>query len=212
MRPERWETTMKIIEDGRAPNPRRVRVFLAEKGVSLPFEQIDIMKGDHRSADFRRLNPMERVPILVLDDGETLSETMAICRYFEALHPDPPLFGESALGRARVEMWNRRMEFELLFPIAQIVRHGVAAMAPLEQPQVADWAEANKPRVARMLAYLDGELRHRPYIAGDAFTVADITAMVAIDFLRVARIRPEPELAHLARWREAVSARPSAKA
>lgn len=203
---------MKIIEDGRAPNPRRVRIFLAEKGVSLPFEQIDINKEEHKAAGFGALNPMQRVPVLILEDGAALTESVAICRYFELLNPEPPLMGRGALDQARVEMWNRRMELNLFFPVAHVFRHSHPAMARLEQPQVPAWAEANRPRVIEMLQLLDNELASRPFIAGDRYTIADITALVAIDFMKPARLKRPENLQHLQRWHEAVSSRPSAKA
>ncbi len=203
---------MKIIEDRRAPNPRRVRIFLAEKGIAIPYEQIDIMKGGHREPGFTALNTAQRVPVLILDDGTAISETMAICRYFEAVSPEPPLFGQTPMEIARIEMWNGRAEFELLFPIAQVVRHGVPAMAVLETPQCPDWAEANRPRVAAALALFDAELRQRPFLAGEAFSVADITALVAVDFMRAGRMTRPDELTGLNQWHERVSSRPSAKA
>lgn len=203
---------MRIIEDRRAPNPRRVRIFLAEKGLSIPFEQLDLMKEEHKTENFKSLNPSLRVPVLVLDDGTAISETMAICRYFEALQPDPPLFGSDARSIAIIEMWNRRMEFELMLPAMQAARHGVPAMAVLEHPQLADWAEVNRSRAAAMFARLDAEFKDRPFLAGEVFSVADITAFVALDFLRVVRLRRPEELVHLNRWHEAVSSRPSAKA
>ncbi|MDZ4792637.1 MAG: glutathione S-transferase [Hyphomicrobiales bacterium] len=203
---------MKIIEDRRAPNPRRVRMFLAEKNVAMTYEQIDIMQGDHRQPGFSALNPRQRVPVLVLDDGTVISESVAICRYFEALHPNPPLFGEGAMGQVMVEMWSRRVELELFYPIANAVRHGVAAMAPLESLQLADWAEMNRKRVILMLSYLNDELSGRAFIAGDSFTIADITALAAIDFMRAGRIRRPEELTHLNHWHAEVSARPSAAA
>ena len=203
---------MKIIEDGRAPNPRRVRVFLAEKGIEVPYEQIDLMALDHKKDDYTALNPLQRVPGLVLDDGTTLSETMAICRYFEAMQPEPPLMGRTALEQAVIEMWQRRMELNLFFCVAQTFRHLHPAMSGLEQPQVAEWGEANRPRALDTLALLDRQLGQGPYVAGDAYSVADITAMVAVDFMKPARIERPPELANLARWYDEVSARPSAKA
>jgi len=203
---------VKIIEDRRAPNPRRVRIFLAEKGVSICFEQIDIMKGDHRETAFSGLNPRQRVPVLVLDDRTVIAESVAICRYFEALKPDPPLFGVGALEQAMVEMWNRRVELELFFPITQAVRHGVPAMASLESPQLPDWAALNRDRAMLMMGYLDGELSGRSFIAGDTFTIADITALAAIDFMRAGRIKRPEEMTHLNRWHAEVSARPSAAA
>lgn len=203
---------MKIIEESRAPNPRRVRVFLAEKGIAVPFEQVDIMKLEHRAPGFGEHNPMQQVPVLLLDDGTSLSESVAICRYFEELHPEPPLMGRSPLEKATIEMWNRRMELGLLFPVAQCVRHIHPAMAVLEQPQVKEWGEANRPKVMRMLQLLDAELAKRTYIAGDSYTIADITALTAIDFMKLARIQRPADLANLDRWYRGVSGRPSAAA
>lgn len=203
---------MKIIEDGRAPNPRRVRIFLAEKGIEIEYQQVDITQSQHKDAEFTKKNPMQRVPILVLDDDTVISETMAICRYFEELQPEPVLMGEGALGKAIVEMWQRRMELNLFFPITQHFRHLHPAMAELEKPQVAEWGEVNKPRVLDMLAFLDAELAERPYIAGSDFTVADITAMVAVNFMKPAKIDRPDDTPNLDRWYEEVTSRPSADA
>lgn len=203
---------MKILEQRSAPNPRRVRIFLAEKGIDVPYVQLDMGKGELKSAEFTAINRFQRVPVLVLDDGTVLTETVAICRYFEELQPDPPLFGSGALGRARVEMWNRRMELGLLMHVAQAFRHLHPSMATLEVPQVREWGEANKPKAQDILSYLDEELAGRPFIAGDTYSIADITALVAIDFMRPARIDRPPGLVNLDRWYAAVSTRPSAKA
>lgn len=203
---------MKIIETRQAPNPRRVRIFLAEKGITVPFEEVDLMKGALKTADMTRLNPAQRVPILVLDDGTAISETMAICRYFEETKAEPALFGHSAVGRANIEMWNRRMELGLLAHVSQAFRHTHPAMAHLEVPQVKDWGEANKTKALEVLAMLDVQLAGNTFVAGDAYSVADITALVAVDFMRPARITLPPELKNVARWHAEVSARPSAKA
>lgn len=203
---------MKIIDQPRAPNPRRVRIFLAEKGIKVPFEQVDLAKMEHRSPEFTAMNPLQQVPVLVLDDGTTITESVAICRYFEELHPEPPLFGEDTMSRVMVEMWQRRMEIGLFFPIGAVFRHSHPAMAELEKPQVKEWAEINRPRVLKMLSFLDQELGQRRYIAGDKFTIADITALVAIDFMKPAKIERPAELKNIARWYEEVSSRPSAKA
>jgi glutathione S-transferase len=203
---------VRIIEQSRTPNSRRLRIFLAEKGLAVPFEQIDIMKSEHRSPAFTAQNPMQQVPVLVLDDGTALSESIAICRYFEELNPEPALFGSGALERARIEMWNRRIELGLFWRVAQVFRHTHPAMAELEVPQVAAWGEANRPRVGEMLAFLDRELASRPFLAGERFSVADITAMVAIDFMKPARLERPAGLAGLERWYGAVAARPSARA
>jgi glutathione S-transferase len=203
---------MKILQTRTAPNPRRVRIFLAEKGIEVPFEEHDMTKGALKTPDFIKLNPFQRVPVLILDDGTPITETMAICRYFEELQPEPALFGKGARERAIVEMWNRRMELNLFLCVGQAFRHLHPAMAGLEVPQVAAWGEANKPRALEVLNLLDKELAGRSFIAGDKLSVADITALVAVDFMKPARIQRPPELAHVARWHAEVSARPSAKA
>jgi glutathione S-transferase len=203
---------MKIVETKAAPNPRRVRIFLAEKGIELAFEQVDLMRGGLKTPEFSALNPFQRVPVLVLDDGTAIAETVAICRYFEELQPEPALFGQGALACARVEMWNRRMDLGLLASVAQAFRHLHPAMAELEVPQVAAWGEANKPRALEILSIMDQELADRRYLAGDQYSIADITALVAIDFMKPARIERPPQLEHLARWYAEVALRPSAKA
>lgn len=203
---------MKIIEQARAPNPRRVRIFLAEKGISVPFEQVDLVKHEHQSAEFTARNPFQQVPVLILDDGTAISESVAICRFFEEQQPEPALFGRDAKARVNVEMWQRRMELGLLHPVAHCFRHSHPAMAELEKPQVKEWAEANRPRVLDRLSWLDQELGGRRYIAGDEYTIADITALVAVDFMKPARIERPGDLSNLARWHEEVSSRPSAQA
>ncbi len=203
---------MKLYDGGRAPNPRRVRIFLAEKGIAVPYEQVDLGKLEQRSDAFTALNPMQRVPALVLDDGTVIAESIAICRYFEALNPEPPLFGRGALEIALVEMWQRRVELHLLFPVAMVFQHLHPAMKIMVDPQVAAWGEANKPRVAQFLRLLDGEIKDRPFVVGSDYTVADITAMVAVDFMRVSKLTVPDDLANVKRWHAAVSARPSAAA
>jgi glutathione S-transferase len=206
---------MKLYDGGRAPNPRRVRIFLAEKGIQLPteqIEQIDLGKLQQRSDAYKAINPMQRVPALLLDDGTVIAESIAICRYFEALQPDPPLFGRGALQSALVEMWNRRAELHLLFPVASVFQHLHPAMKVMISPQVAEWGEANKPRVFEFLQFLDGELKGRPYLAGNAFSVADITALVAVDFMRVSKLAVPEDFSNVRRWHAEVSARASAAA
>jgi glutathione S-transferase len=203
---------MKLYDAGRAPNPRRTRVFLAEKGIEVPSEQVDMMAKQHKTPEYTAINPLQRMPALVLDDGTVITESIAISRYFEAVKPEPPLFGVGAKEIAEVEMWNRRCELNLMFPVAQVFRHTHPAMKDLEVPQVAEWGEANRPRVADFLKILDAQLKTHRYVAGDKFSVADITAMVAIDFMKPSKI-PMPEgLDNLQRWYAEVSARPSAKA
>jgi glutathione S-transferase len=203
---------MKLYDGGRAPNPRRVRIYLAEKGLSVPLEQIDLGALAQKSPAFTAINPVQRVPALQLDDGTIISESIAICRYFEALHPEPPMFGKGAKDEAIVEMWQRRVEFHLLAPISHVFRNSHPAMKEMEVPQVPAWAEANKPRIADFLALLDRELKGRPFVAGDRYTVADITALVSVDFLKPAKLAVPDDLVNVKRWHGEVSARPSAKA
>ncbi|HMK70445.1 MAG TPA: glutathione S-transferase [Xanthobacteraceae bacterium] len=203
---------MKLYDAGRAPNPRRVRIFLAEKGIKIPIEQVDLGKLEHRTEAYAAINPMRRVPTLVLDDGTAIAESIAICRYFEALQPDPPLFGKTPLEIASIEMWNRRVEFHLYLPVSTVFQHLHPVMKPLVDPQVPAWGEANKPRIFDFLRFLDGELARRSYVAGGDFTVADITALVAVDFMKVSKLAVPDELGNLRAWHAKVSARPSAKA
>jgi glutathione S-transferase len=203
---------MKLYDGGRAPNPRRVRVFLAEKGITVPLEPVDLGKLTHKSGAYTKINPLQRVPALRLDDGTVISESIAICRYFEAQKPEPPLFGFGAKDVAFVEMWERRVEFHLLGPISHVFRNSHPAMAAMEVPQVPAWAEANKPRVMDFLALLDNELKHRRYVAGERYTVADITALVSVDFMKPAKLAVPDGLGNVKRWHAEVSARPSAQA
>ncbi|MGC9958381.1 glutathione S-transferase family protein [Roseiarcus sp.] len=206
------EGGMKLYNSNLAPNPRRVRIFLAEKGVKIPRIEVDLAKLEHKAAEFSALNPFQTIPILELDDGTRIAESIAICRYIEELWPEPNLFGLTALERATIEMWQRQLELRLLLPIAQVLRHSHPHMAEMENPQVPEWAAANRPRALRAMAIVDEALRDRPFIAGDRFTVADITGLVALDFAKPARIAIPQELANLIRWRETLKARPSATA
>ena len=203
---------MKLYDAGRAPNPRRVRVFLAEKGVTVPVVSIDLARLEHKAPAYVAVNPLQRTPALELDDGTVISESIAICRYFEELHAEPPLFGTGALERARVEMWQRRLEFGLLGTVAAVFRHLHPAMAEMEVPQVAAWGETNKPRVIEFLRFLDGELADRRFIAGDRFSIADITGLVGLDFMKPAKLSLPDDLANVRRWHAELAARPSAQA
>ena len=202
---------MKLYDARTAPNPRRVRIFLAEKSISVPVEQVDIVSAQNRSAEFRAKNVMGTLPVLELDDGTTIAESVAICRYFEELQPEPPLMGTDAKDRAAIEMWQRRMEFELFLPITQVFRNGHAFFKG-RIPQVPEYGEVCRKHAEQRLEWLDGVLADRPFVAGERYTIADITALCAIDFGRVSNIRVTPEQPHLARWHAAVSSRPSAKA
>lgn len=203
---------MKLYDGGRAPNPRRVRVFLAEKGIEVPQVEVDMGEFGHKSAEVTARNPLQRLPILELDDGTVLTETVAICRYFEELHPEPALFGAGALGKAQVEMWQRRMELHLLMPVAHAFRHIHPAMKGWEVPQIAEWGEANKTKATDFLRILDSHFADAEFAAGDAFSIADITGMIAIDFMKPARIELPEGLTHVRRWYAALKARPSAEA
>lgn len=203
---------MKLYDGGRAPNPRRVRVFLKEKGIAVPTEQVDLGAMQHLSERYKAVNPLQRVPALELDDGTIITESIAICRYFEALHPEPALFGRGAVEIATIEMWQRRIELHLMLGIAHIFRHLHPGMKEFEVPQVAAWGEANKPRVMDFLALLDRELAGRRFAAGDAYSVADITGLIAVDFLRAAKLPLPADMTHVARWHAELSARPSASA
>ncbi len=203
---------MKLFNSNFAPNPRRVRIFLAEKGVSIPRVEVDLAGLEHKKPEYSAVNPFQVIPALELDEGTVIGELIAICRYLEELHPDPNLFGETPLERATIEMWQRRVEWHLLLPIAQVFRHSHPHMSKMEDPQVADWAAANRPRAQRNMAIFDEVLSNRPFVAGGRFTVADITGLVALDFAKPARLAIPAELAHLNRWHGSLRARPSAAA
>ncbi|MGH7812532.1 MAG: glutathione S-transferase family protein [Candidatus Binataceae bacterium] len=202
---------MKLYESTMAPNPRRVRIFLAEKGITVPMEQVNLMSADNRKPDFLKKNPMGGVPVLELDDGAFIAESVAICRYFEETNPNPPLMGIDAQDKAAVEMWNRRMEFEVALMAMQSFRN-TNAFFKGRIPQVAEYGEICKSAALKRLEWLNEELANREFIAGPRYTIADITALVGIDFGRVTDIRIKDEQKNLARWYAAVSSRPSAKA
>ena len=203
---------MKLYDAATAPNPRRVRIFIAEKGLDVPCEQVDIMKAVNRGEEFRKnVNPMGTLPVLDLDDGTCIAETGAVCRYFEEVQPDPPLLGVDAKDKAVVEMWNRRMELELFQP-ATLAFQQQHEFFKGRVPQVPEYAAVSKAKAEKTLAWLDGVLADREHIAGARFTVADIVALCAVDFGRVSKIKLQPDQKNLARWHEQVSVRPSAKA
>jgi len=202
---------VKIYDSKTAPNPRRVRVFLAEKGIEVPYQEVDLVSAENRSAEFRKKNPLGVVPVLELDDGTYISESVAICRYFEELHPEPPLMGVDARDRAVVEMWQRRMELEMFIPIAQVFRNSHPFFKG-RIAQVPEYGEACRKIAEQRLGWLDGVLADRPFIAGERYTIADVTALCGIDFGKVSDIRIQPEQKNLARWYESVKSRPSAKA
>jgi len=204
---------MRLHTSPRAPNPRRVDMFLAEKGIDgLERRTYDLNRGDLRTAEFRALNPLGRVPVLELDDGRRLAESRAICSYLESLHPEPNLMGRDAVERAFIESADRQVELFLLFSIANAVRHTHPGLAPLEQPQFADFGTSQGEKLLEYAAAFDRILATQPWLAGDRFTIADITGFCGVEFAKLIRFRPaEAGFAHLADWRERVAARPSAK-
>jgi glutathione S-transferase len=204
---------MRLHTSPRAPNPRRVDMFLAEKGIEgLERRTYDLNRGDLRSAEFRAINPLGRVPVLELDDGRCLAESRAICTYLESLHPEPNLMGRDAVERAFIESADRQVELFLLFSIANAVRHTHPGLAPLEQPQFTDFGTSQGEKLLEYAATFDRILATRPWLAGDRFTIADITGFCGIEFAKLIKFRPaDAGFRHLADWRERVAARPSAK-
>jgi len=203
---------MLLYHDPRAPNPRRVRIFLAEKNLTVETIEVSIAAKANLDPAYLAKNPLGLLPVLELDDGRVLRESLAICRWIEENHPEPNLFGVDAWERVWIEQWQRHAELELLFPIAQVFRNTHAFWIG-RIPQAPDFGAIMKAQTMARLAWLDSELGRRPYIAGDRFTVADITALCAIDFGRISDIRIDPAtMPNLARWHQTVSARPSAKA
>lgn len=203
---------MLLYHDTRAPNPRRVRIFLAEKAVAYDTIEVSIAAAEHQKPEFRKKNPLALLPVLELADGKILRESMAISRYIEDLHPEPNLIGADPWERAVIEQWNRHAELELLIPIAQVFRNTNAFWAGRIR-QCAEYGDIMRELVASRFDWFDSELAQRPYLAGQRFTVADITALCAIDFGKVSSIRIQAEThPHLAAWHTRVSERPSSRA
>ncbi len=202
---------MKIYDFTQAPNPRRVRVFLAEKGINVPYHQVNIAAGENRKPEFLKINPMGGLPVLELDDGTHIAESVAICRYFEETKPEPCLMGLDAKDKAIVEMWNRRMELEILMMTAGAFRN-TSDFFKGRIPQVKEYGEICRSAAIKRVEWLDTVMAGREFIAGPRYTIADITALIAIDFGRLTGIRIEDNQKNLARWYQAVSSRPSAKA
>jgi glutathione S-transferase len=203
---------MLLYHDPSAPNPRRVRIFLAEKGVPYDTIEVSIAAAAHQTPEFRRKNPLALLPVLELEDGRVLRESMAICRFLEELHPEPNLFGADPWERAQIEQWNRHAELELLLPIAQVFRNTNAFWVGRIK-QAPEYGEIMREVVGGRFDWLEGELAQREYLAGPRFTVADITALCAVDFGKVSNLRIKADThPHLAAWHARVSGRPSAKA
>lgn len=192
-------------------HPRRVRIFIAEKGLSIERREVDAAAGGNAKPDFLRLNPLGKLPVLELDDGSAIAESLAICRYLEALHPNPPLMGRTPQAAAHIEMWTLRMDHELSQPIALAFVHSSDFYrGRVEQvPEVASWA---RNRAHQTMAWLDGELAGRSHIAGEDYTLADIVAQCACVLGKAVGLRIPPEMTQLSRWFAQVSARPTARA
>lgn len=192
-------------------HPRRVRIFMAEKGLSIERREVDAAGGANAMPDFLRLNPLGKLPVLELDDGSAIAESLAICRYLEALHPHPPLMGRTPQTAAHIEMWTLRIDHELSQPIALAFVHSSDFYrGRVEQvPEVAGWA---RNRALQTMAWLDGELAERSHIAGDDYTLADIVAQCACVLGKAVGLRIPPEMTNLSRWFAQVSARPTARA
>jgi glutathione S-transferase len=194
-----------------APNPRRVRIFLAEKGVDLRETPLDLGKREHKTPEHRARNALGQVPTLELEDGTTISETVAICRYLEEIHPEPKLFGSTPVEKAKVDMWVRHIEFQMMAPVGNFWRHAHPYTAAL-LTQYKDFGEANRETYANAQRWLDGELAGRPFIAGETYSMADICALSTVDFADWIGLPIDPGRSRLKAWHERVSARPSASA
>jgi glutathione S-transferase len=205
---------MKLFTSPGAPNPRRVAMFMSEKNISgIELVPVDLNALEHKAASFRSKSPMARVPALELDDGRVLTETRAICTYLEGLYPTPNLMGVDAEERAFIEMADRRVEWYFMLPAASCVRHTHPGLAPLEIPQFPEFGQAQAPKVLEFATWLDGELQRQPWVAGERFTVADITAFCTLEFARLMRFKADRAgLTALQAWRDRMAARPSAAA
>ena len=209
---------MKLYDFKNAPNPRRAVMFIAEKGLDIPRVSVDLSTRAQLKDDYARVNAMQQVPALELDDGTVITESVAICQYLEALHPDPNLLGRTPLEAAQITMWERRMEQHGMMAVSEAFRNanpffeGRSLSGPVDLPQIPALAERGRTRFAHFMEQLDGFLAERPYVAGDRFTFADITGFIAVDFARVIKMRPPVELAHLNRWYKDIGERPSAQA
>jgi glutathione S-transferase len=209
---------MKLYVSPRAPNPRRVQMFLAEKGIDPGAQGIELVNVDlnaleHKSEAFRTKSPLARIPALELDDGRVLTETRAICTYMEGLHPSPNLMGEDATERAFIEMADRRVEWYFLLPIGNCIRHTHPGLAPLEQPQFPEFGRSQGEKLRETATWLDAELQRQPWIAGERFTIADVTAFCALEFARLMRFNAaEQGFLALQAWRDRVAQRHSARA
>jgi len=210
---------MKLYDFTLAPNPRRVRMFLAEKAVDVPSVQINTREAEQFNEDFLTVNPRGTVPTLVLDDGTVLTESISICRYFEELHPEPSLFGRSAKEKAVIDMWNRRVEIEGYAPAADVVRNSLEMFhdraipgIPNGVPQIPALAERGRQSFARFIGRLDECLGASKFIAGDELSIADQTAFITFDFAKRGELEVPASAQNILRWQREMAARPSASA
>ncbi len=201
---------MKLYDFSFAPNPRKVRVYAAEKGIEIPLETVDLATGQQRSPEFLKINPLGQLPVLELDDGTYLTESLAIIEYLEEIHPDPPLLGTDPLSRARIRAAERACDFGVFMPAGLVFQHTSPFFAKRIK-QIPEVAEMGKAALAKRFALLDETLAGREWLCG-RFSLADITLLVGVDFAGVSGITPDPSLSNLLRWHEAAKARPSAKA
>jgi glutathione S-transferase len=195
-----------------APNPRRVRIYLAEKGLSVPSETLSIVAGEHKGPDFLAVNPLGQIPALKLDNGDVLTESVSICRLFEAMHPEPPMFGEGPQGMAEVDMWIRRAELRLMVPLSMVWAHCHPFTARVVKPQYTEFGESQRPRVISAMREFDRALADRDYLNGNGYSMADIVLLSVVDFADFVGIPIPEDQANLRAWHERVSARPSAQA
>lgn len=203
---------MKLYDHQIGPNPRRVRIFLAEKDIKVPLEPVDILSGGARAPEILEKNPFGGIPILELDDGSCISESVAICRYFEEIQPEPVLFGSEPLEKATIEMWLRRVELAFMVPTGLVWMHGNPLTAKVVK-QIPEVAEQYEERVARAYDLFDQQLAGNQYLAGEHYSVVDSVALASIDFARgLVGVPFSDSLKHLARWHALVSGRESANA
>jgi glutathione S-transferase len=203
---------MKLYEYEAFPSPRRVRMFLAEKGIDIPCEQVDVPAGEHRSPEYLNKNPDGVVPLLELDSGVYISETVAISRYFEENYPQTPLMGTTAEEKASIEMWQRRVEHSLTNTVATYFHHATEGLGESDRYRNKEWGEKNKENAISAMNQLNKQLAENKFVAGDSFSIADITALCAIDFAADVNIPVPDECHHLKRWYLEVSQRQSAAA
>ena len=199
---------MKLYEAKGTPNGRRVSMFMAEKGIEVPREQVDLRGGENMGEVFREKNPFGRIPVLELDDGTCIAESVAICRYLESLHPQPPLFGTDGLSQALIEMWNRRAELNFLMQVAMAFRN-ITGFFKDREKVCPEWGEISQENAAGTLRLFDAQLADNEFVAGDTFSIADITLVCAYDFGRAVKVRLPEDLANVNRWHAAMESRPS---